>query len=73
MFRQSVKVDIEITATPKRIWSRLTNVADAPRWNPTITQIEGRVAPGERLQIKVPISPRTFTTGYGDRWSSGIN
>ncbi len=60
-FRQSVRVDVDIKATPEQIWSLLTNVADAPRWNSTITQIDGRVALGEQLKIKVPISTRTFT------------
>lgn len=59
-FRQSVRVDVDIKATPERIWALLTNVADAPRWNSTITQVDGRVALGERLKIKVPISTRTF-------------
>lgn len=60
LFRQSVRVDVDIRATPAKIWDLLTNAADAPRWNSTVTQIEGRVALGERLKIKVPISTRTF-------------
>lgn len=60
LFRRSVRVDVDVKATPEKIWSLLTNVADAPRWNSTITQIEGRVALGEQLTIKVPISTRTF-------------
>jgi len=60
-FRQSVRVDVDINATAEKIWSLLTNVADAPRWNSTITQIDGRVAFGEQLKIKVPISTRTFS------------
>ncbi len=60
-FRQSVRVDVDITATPEKIWSLLTNVAETPRWNSTITQIDGRVALGEQLKIKVPISTRTFS------------
>ena len=59
-FRQSVRVDVDISATPEKIWSLLTNVADVPRWNSTITQIDGRMGPGERLKVKVPISTRTF-------------
>jgi hypothetical protein len=59
-FRQSVRVDVDIKATPEKIWSLLTNLADTPRWNSTITQIDGRVALGEQLKIKVPISTRTF-------------
>jgi hypothetical protein len=59
-FRQSVRVDVDIKATPEKVWSLLTNVADTPRWNSTVTQIDGRVALGGRLTIKVPISTRTF-------------
>ena len=61
VFRRSVRVDVGIDATPEKIWSLLTNVSDAPRWNSTITQIDGRVALGEQLKIKVPISTRTFS------------
>lgn len=60
-FRQSVRVEIDIRATAARIWSLLTDAADVPRWNSTVTSVEGRVAPGERLTIKVPISKRTFS------------
>lgn len=60
LFRQSVRVEVDIRATAARIWSLLTDAADMPRWNSTVTSVEGRVAPGERLTIKVPISTRTF-------------
>ena len=32
LFRRSVRVDVDVKATPEKIWSLLTNVADAPRW-----------------------------------------
>ena len=53
-------MSIDVRARPDRIWALLTNAADIPRWNSTVTSVEGRVAPGERLKIKVPISKRTF-------------
>ncbi|MFO1078899.1 MAG: SRPBCC domain-containing protein [Planctomycetota bacterium] len=59
-FRRSVSVDLGIKASPERLWALLTNAADIPRWNSTVSSIEGTVAPGARLKIKVPISPRTF-------------
>ena len=59
-FRQAVSVAIGIKAKPEKIWALLTNAADVPRWNSTVTQIEGRIAPGEQLKLKVPISNRTF-------------
>lgn len=60
-FRHAIRVDVEIKATPEKIWRLLTDVADAPRWNSTVTKIDGRVALGEQLEIVVPISTRTFT------------
>lgn len=59
-FRKAVRVSIAIRATPERVWCLLTNAADIPRWNSTVSSVEGRVAPGERLALKVPISDRTF-------------
>lgn len=59
-FRRSVTVAIGIKASPERLWALLTDAADIPRWNSTVSSIEGTVAPGGRLKIKVPISPRTF-------------
>ncbi|MGE0327332.1 MAG: SRPBCC family protein [Polyangiaceae bacterium] len=60
-FRLETSVEIGIRAEPERIWQLLTNAADFPRWNSTVTSIEGRIASGEQLKLKVPISERTFT------------
>lgn len=60
LFRRAVRVSVSIRATPDRVWALLTNAADMPRWNSTVTSVEGTVAPGARLAIKVPISTRTF-------------
>ncbi len=59
-FRQVIRVAIDIKAKPERIWALLTNAADLPRWNSTVTQVDGRIALGEQLRIRVPISSRTF-------------
>lgn len=59
-FKRSVRVSVGIQAKADRVWSLLTDAADIPRWNSTVTSIEGRVAPGERLKITVPISTRVF-------------
>jgi hypothetical protein len=60
-FRQECATKIEVRATPQRIWSLLTNAADFPRWNSTITRITGTIAQGERLALEVPAAPgRTF-------------
>ena len=60
-FRQECATKIEVRATPQRIWSLLTNAADFPRWNSTVTRITGTIAQGERLALEVPAAPgRTF-------------
>lgn len=56
-FRMEVAVGINIRATPDRVWKLLTNAAEFPRWNSTVTSISGTIALGEKLEIKVPIAP----------------
>jgi hypothetical protein len=60
-FRLECGVRIAIAATPERIWSLLTNAADFPRWNSTVSTLEGTIALGQRIKLTVPIAPgRTF-------------
>ena len=60
-FRMDCSVCCDIAATPDRIWALLTNTADFPRWNSTVTSLRGRIAAGQRLELKVPLDPkRTF-------------
>ncbi len=60
-FRLSYSVSAEIAAPVARVWALLTDADDFPRWNHTVTELRGPIALGQRLAIKVPISPRTFT------------
>lgn len=46
-----------IRATPERIWAILTDAARYPAWNPTVTSIDGRIAPGERIAVHVTLNP----------------
>jgi uncharacterized protein YndB with AHSA1/START domain len=50
-------VTTSIHATPERIWALLTNAPGYPRWNNTVTRIEGKIAPNERIKIHAKISP----------------
>lgn len=60
-FRMDCSIRCEIAAPPGRIWALLTNAADFPRWNSTVTSLKGEIAPGRRLELKVPLDPkRTF-------------
>ncbi|MEO7327865.1 MAG: SRPBCC domain-containing protein [Minicystis sp.] len=60
-FRLEVAVRCQIAQEPAAIWAILTNLADLPRWNSTVTSIEGKIEKGHKLAIKVPVSERTFT------------
>ena len=62
-----------------RIWSLLTDAEGFPRWNSTVTRIEGRIAEGEKLRIHVPGTERTFTPKVSEvicadrmTWTGGV-
>ena len=60
-FRMSCAVECRIGARPERVWALLTNAADFPRWNSTVTKIDGTIQLGEKLALQVPAAPgRTF-------------
>lgn len=61
LFRMECGVRVSINAPASRVWSLLTNAGDFARWNSTVTSIEGEIALGKPLKVKVPISTRTFT------------
>jgi hypothetical protein len=54
--------EIEIRATPQRIWQVLTRFDDYPAWNPFIVQASGSPVEGGRLRITVkPPGRRAMT------------
>ncbi len=59
-FRKSVGVAIAIKASPQKIWALLTDAPKIARWTSTVSEITGRIALGETISIKVPISKRIF-------------
>jgi hypothetical protein len=48
---------IAIGAPPERIWPLLTDAGDYPRWNSTVTKLEGRIAKDETIKLFVKINP----------------
>jgi uncharacterized protein YndB with AHSA1/START domain len=56
-FAMSCHVEVNIRAKAERIWSLLTDASGFPRWNSTVTAVEGSIREGERLRLHVP--PRT--------------
>ncbi len=79
-FRMDCTIKTTIRATPDRIWRLLTDAAAFPRWNSTVTSIEGEIAEGQTLKLKVPSAPsRVFKPkvtkvepGRSMIWSDGM-
>ena len=44
----------------------MTDATDFPRWNSTVTSIEGQIREGEQLRLRVPGTDRTFTPKVSD-------
>jgi uncharacterized protein YndB with AHSA1/START domain len=79
-FRMSCAIQCAIRASPERVWELLTDAAGFPRWNSTVTSIEGAIALGETLKLRVPAAPgRVFKPkvtalerGRSMVWSDGM-
>ena len=58
---RETSVSIEIKANEATIWKLLTNAQDFPRWNSTVTSIEGNIAGNEKIKLKSKLdAKRTF-------------
>lgn len=55
------RVEVNIRASAQAIWRILTDAEGFPRWNSTVTRIEGEIRDGTRLRLHVPGTDRTFT------------
>ena len=61
-FRLAYSVRCDIRASERAIWGLLTDAPRFPSWNSTVTALEGKIALGEKLSLKVRLDPkRTFT------------
>src|SRR5690349_5181144 len=56
-FRLECSISITIHAQPESIWALLTDAAKFPSWNSTVTSLDGTIARGERLALRVPAAP----------------
>jgi len=73
------RVETSIRARPEIVWAILTDAKNFPRWNSTVTGIEGEIRDGGRLKIHVPGTKRTFTPTVTDvalaermTWEGGL-
>jgi hypothetical protein len=79
-FRMDCAVNTTIHASPEQIWALLTDASAFPRWNSTVTRIEGDIAEGQTLKLEVPsakgrvFKPRVsgVVPGRSMIWSDGM-
>lgn len=50
---KEIKTQVLIKAGPGRVWDILTNFAAYPGWNPFITSVEGNVAVGNTIRVRL--------------------
>lgn len=58
---RSCRVDLTIRASAERLWTLLTDAKGFPRWNSTVSGIDGDIREGGRLRVHVPGTDRVFT------------
>jgi hypothetical protein len=46
-----LRTEIEIDATPARVWAVLSDFQRYPEWNPFVTAISGALVPGSDLRV----------------------
>ena len=66
VFSLTCTVEANIRANATVIWRILTDANGFPRWNSTVSRIEGQIREGERLRLHVPGTDRTFTPMVSD-------
>jgi hypothetical protein len=77
---KSFSVTTKIQAAPEAIWRILTDAPNYPRWNTTVDKVEGRIAPGESVTVRVKANPgRAFPVKVSEFapprkmvWSGGM-
>lgn len=54
---KELRTEIEINATPERVWNILTDTDKFPQWNPFIHRFKGKISEGETLEVFLGDSP----------------
>ena len=59
---KQLRAQIDIHASPQRVWQVLTDFGAYPQWNPFLTQATGTPRPGQRLTLRMqPVGGRAMT------------
>ena len=57
---KELRTEIEINATPERVWNILTDTDKFPQWNPFIRSFKGKLAQGETIEVVLGVD-KTMT------------
>ncbi len=77
---KSYEASSSIEASPQAIWEILIDARAYPEWDSGVVEIEGRIAPGEKLKVVSEVNPgrafrvkvSEFRPGQGMTWSGGM-
>lgn len=58
---KELRTEIEIQATPEKVWQVLTELDKYPEWNPFIYQAVGKARVGEKVDITVRSGSKEMT------------
>ncbi len=50
---KEIRTQIQIKATPDKIWQVLTDIDKFPQWNPFIKSIKGTLAAGQKITVRM--------------------
>jgi uncharacterized protein YndB with AHSA1/START domain len=59
-------VAVDIMAPAGTVWSILTDAKGFPRWNSTVSGIDGEIREGERITVHAPGTTRRFKPTISD-------
>lgn len=79
-FSRETEVSLLIESDPAVMWTLLTNAPDLPRWNSTITRVDGTIAPGQTIRLVSTLDPSrtfklkitTFEPEHKMAWADGV-
>ncbi|CAG5080682.1 SRPBCC domain-containing protein [Parvicella tangerina] len=51
--KAEILTEIQINASPERVWEILTKTEDYPNWNPFVKSVTGQLKKGEKITVKL--------------------
>ena len=68
MTMKELRTEIEIQASPEKVWAILTDLSKYPEWNPFIHKAIGQAKVGEKVDISVPSGSKWMLSVCRSPW-----